>query len=222
MTSKGNIEDYLTLSHEYGHFLDAYINGGLDAPLDLSEISSQAFELITLAGLEGLVSSSEIKYLEYYKMFEVLDVLLTQGLYSTFEHLAYQLEYDDITAENLNECAALASEKMFGTVFYNDFAAMLMQHTMVYPHYVQSYCISLISSLEIYFMELEDKDSGRDVYLDLISRDEGIERTTLEELEAVGLTSPFNEKLLIRLLDAIHYKVIGAHYFTEMGGNNAA
>ena len=222
MTADGYTTDYLTLAHEYGHFLDGYINGSGGASLDLSEISSQAMELITVSRLKGHLSDKDVKFLEYYQMYNALDVLLVQSLFSAFEHLAYQLDYEEINEENLNRITAEASIMIFGKDYYKDFGDMLIHHTVVYPHYVQSYCTSVISSLEIFFIEKENEGEGMDIYLDLITRDSEESLTYLEELEAVRLSSPFEQNTLKYVMNTLHYHILGSNYFKEIGDSNAA
>ena len=222
MTVSDNITDYLTLSHEYGHFLDCYINGGTNPSLDLSEVSSQTMELLTVQKLSGILPKEDVRFLEYYQMYSSLDVLLTQGLFSAFEHLVYELEYDEINEKNLNNAVMKASEMIFGKAFYNDFGDMLIQHTVVYPHYVQSYCTSQITSLEIFFKENEKRGLAMDIYIDLLTRDSDSYLTFQEELAALGLSSPFDKKTLKQIVDSVHYEILGSHYFKEMGGLDAA
>ncbi len=222
MTAGENITDYLTLAHEYGHFLDGYINSGTNPSLDLSEVSSQAIELITVQKLSEILPKEDVRFLEYYKMYSSLDVLLTQGLFSAFEHLVYELEYDEITEENLNNAVIKASEMIFGKAFYNDFGDMLIQHTVVYPHYVQSYCTSQITSLEIFFKDNVEQGLSMDIYIDLLTRDSDSYLTFQKELAAVGLSSPFDKATLRQIVDSVHYEIIGSHYFKEMGALDAA
>ncbi len=222
MTVGENITDYLTLSHEYGHFLDGYLNGGTNQSLDLSEVSSQTMELLTVNRLSAILPKEDVRFLEYYQMYSSLDVLLTQGLFSAFEHLVYELEYDEITEKNLNNAVMKASEMIFGKAFYNDFGDMLIQHTVVYPHYVQSYCTSQITSLEIFFKENVEQGLSMDIYIELLTRDSDNHLTFQEELAAVGLSSPFDRKTLKQIVDSVHYEILGSHYFKEMGGVGAA
>jgi hypothetical protein len=83
---------------------------------------------------------------------------------------------------------------------------------MLYPFYIQSYCTSILSALEIYFIEKEAFGKGFETYLDLIDRtEEGL--SYLEELEAAGLTSPFEKDFLKTIADKIHFELLGYHYY---------
>ena len=222
ISTSGDMNDYLTLSHEFGHFADEYINFGNSASVDLSEVSSQALELLTVDMLKDVLDTKEHQLLEYYEMYSALEILLIQGFYAAFEHLVYELEYDMINAESIRMAVEEASEIIFGTVCYDDISSVMITHTVLYPHYVEAYCTSITSSLEIFFREIEEDGAGLDIYLDLITRDSDEYRTYADELEAVGLSSPFSEGYLKEISDAIHYHILGAHYFRDEsgGGNN--
>ena len=88
----------------------------------------------------------------------------------------------------------------------------MIPHTILYPHYVQSYCTSVIPALEILFLEIEE-ERGFEVYLDLVRREENL--TFTELLTEAGLSSPFEKGVLKEIVDEMHYYVLGTHYFKE-------
>ena len=65
ITTSGNMSDYTVTAHEFGHFLDGYVNFGAEDSLSIMEVSSEAMELLTLARLKGILDSAEYKYLCY-------------------------------------------------------------------------------------------------------------------------------------------------------------
>ena len=218
MTSTGFIRDYNTLSHEFGHFLDSYVNYGVDASLAISEISSQALELLTLTKLRNNIPARNYSYLEYYTMFTFINsVLLTQSFYAMFEHLAYQLEYDEITVTRL----AKISEEAFSTVFgeemsiVGDLSYVTFTHTFLYPFYVESYVTAGIVSLDIFFTEsyrTGTAGEGFALYESLINRD-SIDRGFTEQLEVAGLDSPFVPGKVKEISDNIYFQIVGKHYY---------
>ncbi len=218
VTREGVLTDYLTLAHEFGHFYDGYMNYGMNTSLDLSEISSQGLELLTVAHLKEELSEGEHRFLEYYEMYSLLNVLLIQSFYSAFEHFVYELEYDEINRENVDAAVTRASEFIFGAPVYEDLTAVLIPHTVLYPHYVQSYCTSAVSALEIYFLECADTGAGVDVYLELVSGGGELFADYSLTLESVGLTSPFADGSLASICDKIHYRILGSRYFKEQSG----
>ena len=222
MTSTGFIDDFNTLSHEFGHFLDGYINYGDDASLAISEISSQALELLTLTKLKNNVSAASYVYLEYYTMFTFLyNVLMTQSCYSAFEHMVYELEYDEITKDKLEHLVDEAYVLIFGEGAVNldrvDLSHMTIAHTILYPFYVESYVTSGIVSLDIFFAESARTGNAGDgfaLYEALINRTTE-ELDFVAQLEAVGIDSPFLKNKVKEIADNVNFQIVGKHYYTE-------
>lgn len=222
MTSSGFIDDYNTLAHEFGHFLDGYINYGNDASLAISEISSQGLELLTLTKLKNNVPAASYVYLEYYTMFTYLyNVLMTQSCYSAFEHMVYELEYDEITKDKLEELVDEAYVLIFGEGSVNldmvGLSHMTIAHTILYPFYVESYVTSGIVSLDIFFAESARTGNAGDgfaLYEALIKRGNE-ELDFVAQLETVGIDSPFSRSKIKEIADNVNFQIVGKHYYTE-------
>lgn len=222
MTSSGFIDDYNTLAHEFGHFLDGYINYGDDASLAISEISSQGLELLTLTKLKNNVPAASYVYLEYYTMFTYLyNVLMTQSCYSAFEHMVYELEYDEITKDKLEELVDEAYVLIFGEGTVNldmvGLSHMTIAHTILYPFYVESYVTSGIVSLDIFFAESARTGNAGDgfaLYEALIRRGNE-ELDFVAQLEAVGIDSPFSRSKIKEIADNVNFQIVGKHYYKE-------
>lgn len=216
MTASGFVRDYTTLSHEFGHFLDSYVNNGVDASLSLSEISSQGLELLTLTGLKNNIPARNYSYLEYYTMFEYLNsVLLVQSFYSTFEHMAYQLEYDEITENKLIKIVEDAFTHIFGDgmTIDGDLSYVAIAHTFLYPFYVESYVTAGIVSLDIFFTEVYGEGGeGFALYEALLDRN-AEELPFTEQLDAAGLDSPFAGGKAKEIADNIYFRIVGKHYY---------
>lgn len=216
MTAYGDVSDYSTLSHEFGHFFDAYANFTLGQSLDLAEISSQALELMTSLWLGGILSEDDIKYVSYYQIFSALDSVIYQSFISLFEHKVYSLPEEEITLENLKALAKSTETELLGGDFgLGQLENLIMQHTVAYPHYVESYCTSLLVSLDIFLMECEEKDAGINLYVELVMGGDPIDKNFQSELERVGLDSPFEEGYVISILDDLYYYLSGKHYIAE-------
>jgi len=222
VTTKGFIEDYNTLSHEFGHFLDGYINYGEDASLAIMEVSSQALELLTLLKLRNILSTPEYQYLEYFTVFTFIkDVLMTQSFYSVFEHMAYELNYEEINEEKLEEIAVNAFKLIYGddverSVKLSD---VIIPHTVLYPFYVESYVTSAFVSLDIFFAESEKTGKTGDgfkLYEELISRDDD-DLSFAEELENAGIDSPFSDGEVEESASDIYYYIMGKRYKSGIG-----
>ncbi len=230
ISTEGSCSDYTTLAHEFGHFVDSYINYDSSTSLDLSEVSSQGLELLTLLALEDDISDEAYKYLTYLEIRDALCAIIYQTFYALFEHYAYSIPYNELSEEALVGAVSQAAEDMgltkerslylFGTESPDSLDYVLMTHTIIYPAYVQSYATSAAVALEIYCMELSD-EGGLEAYLSLIDRGEdGL--TFTEQLAKAGLGSPFEDEYLVELMNDIHYSVRGEYYFKENDKSDAA
>ncbi len=220
VTTQANALDYTSMAHEFGHFIDMFVNYGSMPSLELAEVSSQALELLTLGMLEGNVTAVTYKYLKYYLLSGVFETLIYQGFYSLFEHYAYTLAPGDVTLSDLEATAARAYEAIFGESQSLPLGAVLIPHLMVSPFYVQSYCTSIIPSVEIYIAECTTEGAGIALYTSLIKRGE-TEYSFLEYLECAGLGSPFDDGALKNVSNRIYYLIYGKYFFKEApGGTN--
>ncbi len=223
LSTNGNCTDYMTLAHEFGHFADYFINNGSETSLDVSEISSQALEYLTLTKIKEDITAEEYKYLLYSQISSSFDVLLFQSFYALFEHYAYDIAYDAISENALIGAMKRAADDMgMDADYFDTLDHMLIPHIMLYPFYVQSYPVSVSVALEIYYIESETEGAGLEAYLDLIDR-EGGDLAFEELIEDAGLTSPFTKAYLRGLADKIHYDIMGSHFFKKSAVNiNAA
>lgn len=222
ITTNSSARDFTTLCHEFGHFADMYINYAEESSLDLSEVSSQALELLALTKLDAAITEKTVNDLLVYEMENALSALVFQGFYAMFEHIAYQIPYEDICEETLDAAVAMAAEKMgLSSAVLNDLYYVTIPHVMLYPFYVQSYCTSAAAALDIYFTELDCEGAGFETYSNLLKRDGGA-LTFEEELERAGVVSPFEDDFLRELADRIHYELLGSHYFKSNAGNENA
>lgn len=227
VSTEGYLDDYLTLAHEFGHFFDGYVNWGDDASLDVSEISSQSLELLTLAGLRSKLKADEYAYLEARAMDSAMNsVLLNQSFIAAFEHMAYDIDYDDITEARLNSALANAAECVYGTdIGYTPYLyEVIIPHTVLYPFYVESYVTSGIVSLELFFMESHltgSAGSGMALYKQIVKR-ESSDQTFFEIIDNAGLTSPFADGHVKKIANNIYYQRMGKYYYTTSGDNIGA
>lgn len=210
-----NIDDYSTLLHEFGHFIDMYKNDGDLSVIDIAEIFSQALELLSLPTLSKYIGEEYKTYLTYSALKDSLEALVYQGFYARIEEGMYKLEFNQINESSINEIVIDAAEEfMINTSAVYKIEHVLIPHFLQSPIYVHSYCTSVIPALEIYFMEKENIGSGFDAYERMVERG-GEEISFLELLERADLTSPFENGHLKDIADKIHYEVLGSHYYQE-------
>jgi len=220
ITLEDSILDFSTLAHEFGHFADSYINNDASTSLDLSELSSQGLELLTLTKLDGKFDDEVYKYLLYMKLDEILSTIIFQSFYASFEIEAYKLDYEDITLENLNVIVSKNAEKFGISSSWNSVRYIMIPHLFLYPFYVQSYATSATAALEIYTLELKNEGAGFEKYNAIIDRGEA-DISFTEALTKANLTSPFEKNALKNIANELHYLTLGAYYY-KMHLNNAA
>ena len=228
MTASGFLRDYTTLAHEFGHFYDSYINYGDDDSLTVMELSSQGLELLTLLKLKSVLHSAEYGYLEYYTLYTFLNsALLVQSFYAAFEHMVYELSYDEITVSKIESVIDEAYLMIFGEneEFEADISYVNVTHTALYPFYVESYVTSAMVSLEIFFAESGKtgaEDEGFKLYDAIVRRGEE-DMTFVERLESAGLTSPFESGAVKGIANNLYFQIVGKYYYKQSNNDiNAA
>ncbi len=198
----GSIDDFLTATHEFGHFVDAYVNCGGSASIDCAEIFSQGLEFLALSRAD--LDEREREALSVSKAADSAMVFLSQACYAEFEHRVFALSDAELNVERINELFLECNEKYGMAMLYMGMEDLLskmwidIQHFFVAPYYVISYCVSNDAALQIYQDELAD-GSGLDTYYNLLLIDR--ESSLLERLEAAGMTSPFASGRIEELAD---------------------
>ncbi len=200
ISPQGTLNDFLTISHEFGHFVDGYVNCGGSSSIDCAEIYSQGLEFLTMEAAD--LKHSEKKALLTGKFADSVMVFLGQACYAEFEHRAFAEE--NLTAERLNEIY-LECNEMFGmSMLYAGMEHLLapgwidIQHFFIAPYYVISYCVSNDAALQIYQAEQED-GSGLDLYYRLLNLPR--ESKLLELMELAEMESPLNPERVKELAD---------------------
>lgn len=220
-TTDGDVGDYLTLTHEFGHFYDYYVNDTSVASLDLMEVSSTGLELLLLSYIGDSITEGEYKYLYYSEMRAILEMLIFQAYYAKLESMIYALPYGEITKEKLDILTVEAAEYMhLNPEYFNSIDSILIYHLIMEPFYVQSYCTSTISSLDIFFIECDEPGAGVNAYITLIDRQGGDDFIT--ELGRADLPSPMRKNAVKELVDEIYYSIIGSYYFVNNSDQNNA
>ncbi len=219
VTTSGYIYDYSLLTHEFGHFADGYINYGSNDSVSLSEVSSHGLELLTLLSLEEKLSYKEYEYLNYYTMRSTInDSLLTRSIYAIFEHYVYSIDYDEISEESINNAVNKAFRFISGTdpSSTNNLTiqSVTLSHTVLTPFLSESYVTSGLVALDIFFIEDEGKGDGLAIYMDLLDRD-GNTSGLSEQLEQLGLDSPFESGKVKDIANKIYCHIVGKNYFKD-------
>lgn len=185
----GYNDDSISMAHEFGHFVDAYMNYNATDSLELSEVFSHSMEYLMLRYLP----ETEVGDLERLELLNTLDTYTQQAGFAEFEHRVYAIPAEELTVEMLNEISAgIAADYGYGTPDSGvDYARCWIDvtHFYEYPFYVVSYCVSADTAFQIYCMELEEPGRGLAAFNDLLPREHaGFLETILAQSE---LDNPF-------------------------------
>lgn len=188
-----DIADLITTAHEFGHFVDAYVNCNGTTAIDCNEIFSQALEYLAV-GVADL-PEEERESLKKSQAATAVSIFLDQARYADFELQAYNLPKEELTTENLNKIFGETYLRYQGTeddmVDYDSMSWFEVSHYFLSSHYVISYCVSLDAALQVYQCELSD-GSGLDAFYKLLSLSS--DNSILALLDEAGMTSPFAEE----------------------------
>ena len=196
----GKIDDLLTASHEFGHFVDGYVNCNATTSLDCAEIFSQGLEYLTLNRAD--LTTQERTSLTVSKIADSLLTFLSQACYAEFEQRVYALPDEELTAEKINAVFYECNEEFgMGMTGMEDILApgwIDIQHFFIAPFYVISYCVSNDAALQIFQAETEN-GNGLDLYYELLSGSAG--NSILALMEQADMESPFDEDRAEELAD---------------------
>lgn len=193
LSPTGYSDDLLTAAHEFGHFVDSYVNCNLTSSTDCAEIFSNALEYLMLDRFDLPDSTREA--MTASKLADSLLVFLSQACYAEFERRVYDLPDGELTAERLGEvfaacCADFGLTELYGSSPSAAKSWVLIHHFYIAPFYVISYCVSEDAALRIYQCELSD-GSGLTAYRRLLSL--SADNTFVNLLEEAELGSPFDD-----------------------------
>ena len=204
-------EDILTLSHEFGHYLDAYVNYNAYESLDLSECFSQAMEYVTLGACGGVIDGDEYESLRLIKILGTLELYTSQASFAEFESRVYAMSDDELSADALNRLSLqLANDYGYNDGANDEYYALSwfdITHFFESPFYVISYPVSNDAAIQIYELEQNSPGAGLEKYLELLPRNY---ETLIESLEAAGLESPFAAGRICRVADTLHTELAAA------------
>lgn len=185
----GYNDDMLTFAHEFGHFVDSYVNYNATSSLELSEFFSQSMEYLLLCTLP----ENRCGDLAEIKLLDTLDTYAQQASFAAFEQEVYAIPAAELTVDMLNEIS-LKNAVAYGYMAddMDDYYAQSwfeIPHFFEYPFYVISYCVSNDAAFQIYQLELENEGAGLEQFNALLPRDNAGFLDTLSQQSS--LESPF-------------------------------
>ena len=193
MDAAGGLDDITTFSHEFGHYLDGYLNFNADETIDLAECFSQAMELLMLTRLDGELTEKELDSLYQMKMANILGMYVEQAAFAEFEHILYSTAPEDLTVDYLNSVfLTLTKDYGFCEPGYESLYGKLwmdITHFFEQPFYVITYPVSHDIAMQIFQLEEADPGEGLAKFLAMLPREyPGM----LDSALNAGLESPFD------------------------------
>ena len=197
VNAQGRGDDYMTFSHEFGHFTDSYYNYGANEDLETAETFSQAMEFLALKYTDTLSESQKTRLLKS-ALVDSLQTFVYQGAYADFEERVYALDPEEITVEKINElfldCCEEYGISEAGFDFYYSQCWIDVIHFFEVPYYIISYCVSAETALQVYQLEEETEGAGVDAYFRLLDRD--YEAGVQQVMKDADMENPFREEVL--------------------------
>ncbi len=195
-----DIGDLMTAAHEFGHFVDGYVNCNGTSSIDCAEIFSQGLEFLTLNRAD--LTAQEREALTVSQLGGSVTVFLSQACYAEFERRIYELSDEELTQENFdrifNDCNEEFGMGMPGLEDIIGPGWIGINHFFVAPYYVISYCVSADVALQIFEREQEHGD-GLVLYRELMGLSS--DNTILNLLSQTDMRSPFDEGRIAEIAD---------------------
>ncbi|MBE6143245.1 MAG: hypothetical protein E7177_04590 [Erysipelotrichaceae bacterium] len=195
-----NINDYLTLFHEFGHYLSGKLEKdklkGNKFDLDIAEVHSQSLEYIMSSYYHLFLSEEESRELDNRLLFNALWTIYSSSIVSEFENYVY---LNDVDISNIQEkFDSLIEEHLFPYSFgmdKNHYLFTNISHIYTSPCYYISYLTSIIPSLILW--SEDDQELVKKQYKTILEY--GTSNDFIYVLDQVNLPSPF-EKSSIDLI----------------------
>ena len=210
MDATGTLDDIPTFSHEFGHYLDGFLNHDADETIDLAECYSQAMELLMLTRLDEVLSEDELATLYDMKMLNILNMYVQQGAFAEFEHLVYAADPEELSVEFLNETfLSMAQKYGFSEDGFEFLYAMFwidITHFYEQPFYVITYPVSHDIAMQIFQLEQAQPGAGLDKFLEMLPREYP---DMLDTALNAGLESPFDPGRLEKVAATMREILLG-------------
>ena len=191
ISPSGNSQDILTVTHEFGHYVESFISFNADRTMDLAECFSQAMQYLALEPMRELYLDEEVDNLLQINLLDSLETYVQQASFAAFERAAFETE--DLSLEKLNALSLqLAKDYGYYDGVSGDYYAKSwidIPHFFEQPFYVVSYPASAGVALEIFELEQAKPGAGFEKFLELSeAEDPGL----IAAAESAGLHDPLS------------------------------
>ena len=140
----GDSEDIISVCHEFGHYVDAYVNYNAYETMDLAECFSQSMQYLGLTAMKDSLSDDEFENLIRMNLLGTLETFVQQASFAEFENCVYAA--DELSLEWINELSLELAQKYGYYDGVNDTYYSMSwvdtPHFFSAPYYVISYAVS--------------------------------------------------------------------------------
>jgi len=185
----------MTVVHELGHFIRAYLTQNGYQSYDAAELNSQANEMLYLAFLKNCRDADFYRYVLREELLAKVGCVIEDLLINSFEYAVYvAAEKNAITGEDVlrifdETCERFGGYDRLCEILGYDINLYWQYMVVTQPGYYISYGISALSALELFVIAEEDYQKAVDIY-SLLETDPS---ESLSELVAsAGLSDPFS------------------------------
>ena len=204
MDASGTLDDITTFSHEFGHYLDGYLNYGAEETIDLAECFSQAMELLMMTRLDQELSEEELDNLYRIKMLDILNMYVQQAAFAEFEHLVYSMDPEELTEDSINQLfLRLSQDYGFCEAGFESLYSKLwidITHFFEQPFYVITYPVSHDIAMQVFQLEEAQPGEGLAKFLEMLPREYP---DMLDSALNAGLESPFDPGRLEKVAETM-------------------
>ncbi|MGX8699172.1 MAG: S-layer homology domain-containing protein, partial [bacterium] len=212
-TPVGDIRDFYTTVHEFGHFNNAYWEepwwSMVFKGIDLAEVHSQGLELLFTAFYPRLFGA-DADAAELYLIYDTLGSILSGVVVDEFERFAYANEGLTLQELGIGYATILRQYGLADAALQYSENWMGIQHVFTNPCYYISYAVSAAGAFRFWLEGREDYFAAVDDYLRFTALP--LRYDFEEAFEAVNLTSPLTgeyiELLAEELCAALGYVLV--------------
>lgn len=186
-----------TIAHEIGHYYSNLYEKNRHVSMDLSEVFSQANEMLLLGFAEEQLSNPVFEYIELKNLTESLNAVVTCVMVDEFEETVYSTDVAYYSSNDFDAIMNNICDKYYGSEVSN--IANLKNSMNKYwrkvvvrqPVYYLSYSVSGLASVLFYSDVKENESSAREKYRRLIENAPVASGFTAS-LRNAGFTTPFD------------------------------
>ena len=208
--SVGNERDVSTLFHEMGHAFQCWESQWIEPialrwpTLETAEVHSMGMEFLSLPELHRFFGAEHARRFAVARWKKAVDLLCYVAVVDAFQHWIYTnptASLDDRDAQWI----ALQAQFQPGEDWSDEAAPFeatrwyAQLHIFRYPFYYIDYALAEMGAMQLALVAARDRSQAMETYLELCRL--GGTGSMMELLGAVGLRSPFDESLMVELME---------------------